>query len=167
MLCGVLVACTRNAEVGLHPGDRAPALEAQTLSPQGFQLSEIQGKFVLIHFWASWCEPCIAELPALERLYNRFKSRGFIVVGVGIDDSAEELLQFKERFGLTFPILLDTNGETKQRFKLGGVPETFFLDRAGKLMLLSDPDGGIPTVRFTGPREWDSPDIIAQLEALL
>jgi hypothetical protein len=68
---------------------------------------------------------------------------------------------------LTFPLVVDSAGEVKTRYKLNGVPESFVVDREGKLVLLPDPADGIPAVRIIGPREWDSPDAIARIEALL
>ncbi|MFM1846830.1 MAG: hypothetical protein RL417_304, partial [Pseudomonadota bacterium] len=162
--------CSRRSETGLYPGDLAPDFSLPTISGGGsetLKLSDLKGRVVLVNFWASWCSPCIAELPAMERLYSRLKDRGFVILGVGVDDQPESLGEFQRKYGLTFPLVVDAAGEVKSRYKLNGVPESFVIDRAGKLVMIPDPEDGVPTVRIIGPREWDSPDAIARIESLL
>jgi hypothetical protein len=97
----------------------------------------------------------VEELPALERLYQALKGRGFVVVGVGIDDTVENLETRARSLGVTFP------------FKLTGVPETLLLDREGKLLLMLDPDTGQASSRILGPRDWDEPKMVRRIASLL
>ncbi|RMG41789.1 MAG: TlpA family protein disulfide reductase [Candidatus Dadabacteria bacterium] len=161
--------CTRKSHSGLAPGDVAPDFNVVPIDHQTekVSLSDFRGKVVLLNFWASWCGPCISELPALERAYARLKSEGFVVVAVGIDDHVSSLKDFKERYGLTFPVLFDANGQASFRYGVRGVPETFFIDRQGKIALFNDPLQGVLTARVSGPREWDSPAVISRLRELL
>jgi thiol-disulfide isomerase/thioredoxin len=159
-------SCQTGVGVGLNPGDSPPPIEFPRIDGSGLgSLSEHAGKVVLINFWASWCAPCVEELPALQRLYEQLGPKGFVVLGV--DDHAESLLQFKSRFGLSFPIVVDEQGGIKGKYRISGVPESFIVGRDGKLLMVSDPDDGQPVVRILGPRAWDSPDAIARISKLL
>ncbi len=121
---------------------------------------------MLLNFWASWCAPCVSELPALERLYQKLKSRGFVVVGVGIDDTPDNLSQAVSSMNLTFPIMVD-RGDAKSDYKLTGVPETMLLDREGKIILMMDPETGEASSRILGPRNWDNPKMASRIASLL
>jgi len=170
LLVVCLFGCSRRSETGLYPGDIPPDFSLPTISGDGgetLKLSDLKGRVVLVNFWASWCGPCVSELPAMERLYTRLKSRGLVIVGVGVDDQPEALTEFQRRFGLTFPLVVDQTGEVKSRYKLSGVPESFIVDKEGKLVMVPDPEDGVPTVRIVGPRAWDSPDAVARIESLL
>lgn len=162
-----LSGCTRSAETGLNPGDTAPEINLKGLDSRDYTLEGFRGKVVLLNFWASWCGPCVSEMPALQRLHDQLKDQGFSVVAVGIDDEASALQEFQQKFGLSFPILVDPAGSTKNLYKTSGVPESFIIGSDGKLVLFPDPADKIPTVRITGPREWDSPNVIARVKALL
>ena len=162
-----LVSCRREGETGLNPGDRPPPVELNALDGSLVKLSDYTGKVVLLNFWASWCGPCIEELPALQSLYERLKERGFIVLGIGIDDTPSALLEFKTRFGVTFPVLVDVAGKVKSSYRVSGVPETFIIGADGRLVMLSDPEGNIPVLRFIGPREWSAPNSVSRFEGLL
>ncbi|NDC39499.1 MAG: TlpA family protein disulfide reductase, partial [Proteobacteria bacterium] len=130
-------------------------------------LSDFRGKVVLLNFWASWCGPCVSELPSLQRLAGRYAERGLVVLGVGVDDQSQSLEQFQKAYGLSYPTLVDPDGAVKRTYKLTGVPESFFIDRDGKFLLTIDPDTNDPTVRIVGPREWDTPRMLALTGATL
>lgn len=161
------VGCTGpNPNLALSVGTKPPALNASTLDGKGATLAQFEGSVVLLNFWASWCGPCVEELPALERLYQALKGRGFVVVGVGIDDTVENLESRARSLGVTFPILVD-RGTAKETFRLTGVPETLLLDREGKLLLMLDPDTGQASSRILGPRDWDEPKMVRRIASLL
>lgn len=162
MLCAF--GCSRS---GLNPGDTAPDFTARSLSGEQVRLSDFRGKVVLLNFWATWCGPCIAELPSLEKLYAKLSDKGFVVVAVGVDDQLENLDNFRRTYGLSFPIVADSEGVTKGLYKTTGVPESFFIARDGSLLMTIDPADGSPAVRISGPREWDETSVVKQIEALL
>jgi cytochrome c biogenesis protein CcmG/thiol:disulfide interchange protein DsbE len=96
-------------------------------------LADYKGKVVVLNFWASWCDPCVEELPLLERTQKRIVSRNASVVGVNGRDVTSDALGFVRRFSLTFPSLRDPDAELNRRFGLTGLPETFLIDRKGRI----------------------------------
>ena len=149
---------------GLNPGEVAPYFAMKDLTGREISRDDLEGKATVLCFWASWCEPCIRELPALERLHAILTPRGGRVIGIGIDDSRENLAKVVAKEGVTFPVLLDESGLAKQRYQVKGVPETFLLTDKNRLAMLVGRDGKLE-VRLTGPREWDDPRTVGQLLA--
>lgn len=152
---------------GVNPGEKPPAFKLPDLDGKMHSLSSYEGKVVLLNFWASWCQPCITELPALESLFNMLKDQGFSVLAIGIDDDIEALRRFKEQFSLSFPVLVDKNGLLKGKYKVTGVPESFLVGRDGKLVMIADFEDNMPVVRIVGPREWTAPNAVARIKELL
>ncbi|GIU94322.1 MAG: hypothetical protein KatS3mg012_0779 [Gaiellaceae bacterium] len=118
-------------------GDRpqAPDFTLERLDADGeLTLSSLRGKAVVLNVWASWCIPCKEEAPYLERLWRENRGRGVVVVGLDAKDFRKDALAFAERFDLTFPLVYDGPGETLARFGVTGFPETFVLDRDGRVV---------------------------------
>ena len=105
-----------------------------TLDGQPMSLEALRGKVVVMNFWASWCHPaCYEEAPVLERGWRAWRDRGVTVVGVDIQDTVEAAQRFVRDFSLTFPNLRDTAGKVSIDYGVYGVPETFFIDRRGRI----------------------------------
>jgi peroxiredoxin len=119
-------------------------------------LDTLRGRVVLVNFWATWCEPCEREMPAMQRLYERLPRDRFELVAISIDEEPEKIDAFVQRYALTFPILVDPGKKVATTYQTMGVPES----------LLVDPDGRI-VERYVGPREWDAPEYVARIEALV
>jgi cytochrome c biogenesis protein CcmG/thiol:disulfide interchange protein DsbE len=97
-------------------------------------LDPLRGKVVVVNFWASWCNPaCYDEAPVLERAWRTYRDRGVVVVGIDMQDTAEAAREFIRRFELTFPNAPDPGGKVAVEYGVYGVPETFFVDRAGTI----------------------------------
>ena len=96
-------------------------------------LADYRGQVVVLNFWASWCDPCVDELPLLERTHKRLTAQNATVLGVDTQDAQSEALGFVRRFKLTFPSVRDPNNEYGKEFETTGVPETFVIDRAGRI----------------------------------
>jgi cytochrome c biogenesis protein CcmG, thiol:disulfide interchange protein DsbE len=126
----------RGVEDALARGEReaAPALELPRLSGEGSEsLADYRGKVVVLNFWASWCDPCKEESPLLERWHRRMAPAGGTVLGVDAQDVASDARDFVAKYKLSYPMLRDGEGETRELFGLSGFPETFVLDRRGRV----------------------------------
>jgi cytochrome c biogenesis protein CcmG/thiol:disulfide interchange protein DsbE len=118
-------------------GDRpeAPEFALERLDGEGeLALSSLQGKAVVLNFWASWCLPCKDEAPYLEQVWQDNRERGLVVVGLDAKDFRRDARRFADRFGLTFPLVFDGPGDTLGSWGVTGFPETFVLDREGKVV---------------------------------
>ncbi len=135
------------------PGFSLPRL-AETDGGDGaaLTLSELHGRVVLVNFWATWCEPCEREMPAMERLYAALPREDFELVAVAIDDAEGDVRAFQDEYRLSFPILLDLDQAIYQAYQTMGVPESLLVDRAGRIV-----------ERYVGPREWDAPEYVARI----
>jgi len=97
-------------------------------------LEALRGRVVVVNFWASWCYPaCYEEAPALERAWETYKDRGVMMIGINIQDKEEPAKKFLTQFGHTFPNAPDPAGRVSVDYGVYGVPETFFIDRAGRV----------------------------------
>lgn len=114
-------------------GFSAPDFTLSTLTGESVTLSDLRGQVVVLNFWASWCPPCRAEMPAIERVYRDLQPQGLVVLAVNTtyQDSESAAANFVAEFGLTFPILMDRRGEVSNRYQLRGLPSTYFVDRRG------------------------------------
>ena len=135
----------------------APDFTLDTLQGEQVKLSSLRGKVIVVNFWTTWCPPCRAETPALERSYEAYKDLDVVILGVNLtdQDSLKEVESFVHEFGLTYPILLDRDGAVGLLYQLSGLPTTFFINR----------EGIIRTVVIGGPMSETS--IRSKIEALL
>jgi len=126
----------RGVDEALARGERspAPAFELPKLGGGGSEsLADYRGQVVVLNFWASWCKPCRAESPLLERWHRRIRDRGATVLGVDILDVTGRAQDFVDEYGLTYPMLKDKDGEGLDRFGVVAYPETFVIDRQGRI----------------------------------
>ncbi|RME05823.1 MAG: TlpA family protein disulfide reductase [Anaerolineae bacterium] len=135
LLSRVSTAETTNGAPPPSPreGFSAPDFTLELLGGGEMSLSELRGQAVMINLWASWCPPCRAEMPAIERVYQDLKDEGLVVLAVNttFQDSEAAAVEFVAEFGLTFPVLLDRTGAVSNRYQLRGLPSTYFVDREG------------------------------------
>lgn len=114
-------------------GFLAPDFTLDTLDGNIVTLSELRGKIVVVNIWATWCPPCRAETPALEKSYEQYKDSGVVILGVDLtnQDLVSDVKAFVQEFSLTYPILLDRDGSVGNLYQIKGLPSTFFINREG------------------------------------
>jgi peroxiredoxin len=117
--------------VGWQIGDQAPDFSLADLQGNQVRLSRLRGKVVVLNFWATWCPPCRNELPDLQSFYADYQSRGVIVLGINQREAIDLVQDFRDNQKLTFPILLDHDGQVGDRYHVDSLPRTIFLDRSG------------------------------------
>lgn len=134
----------------------APALRLPMLSGSKVDLQRLAGKVVLVNFWATWCPPCVEEIPSLERLYQRYQDQGLEILAVDVGEAIPEVKKFLADKPVKFPVLLDTQGEALKRWNVHAFPTTLILDRELK-------------IRYAvfGAFNWDSSEVHQALEPLL
>ena len=116
-------------------GGPAPNFVATRLDGGGsFALSSVRGKPVVINFWASWCEPCKTEAAELEKQWQHFRGKGVVFIGIDYNDARSDARRFVARHGVTYTTVVDRSGTIGDRYGLSGVPETYFIDRKGRIV---------------------------------
>ena len=113
------------------PNHPAPDLALPQLDGTPRTLRDLRGQVVLINVWATWCPPCRAEMPAIQQAYTAYRDRGFIVLAVNQREDATAIRPFLEQHGLTFPILMDSDGQASATYQASALPSSFFVDRRG------------------------------------
>jgi cytochrome c biogenesis protein CcmG, thiol:disulfide interchange protein DsbE len=119
-----------NGESPVAPAFTLPRLDSEA----DLTLADLRGKAVVVNFWASWCIPCKDEAPFLQETYERYRADGLVVLAIDAQDFREDARRFVKRFGLTYPVVYDGKGSTLGKWGVTGFPETFFVDRQGRLV---------------------------------
>jgi peroxiredoxin len=155
-----LVVGGQGSTTPVAPEARRPAPDFTLPAPDGgeVRLADYQGKIILVNFWGSWCGPCVHEIPELQAAHEQLRDQGLVVIGVNLFDNevdkdgqkrtAEDIRQFVETLGVTYPIALDVRGEVSRAYRVYPIPTSFFIDRQG-------------TIRYMLPREITADEIAA------
>ncbi len=116
-------------------GYLAPDFSLDTPAGKELSLYQLRGQAVLVNIWATWCPPCRAEMPAIQKYYLQYKDQGLVVLGVNstVQDSPLEIVPFVNEYNLTFPILLDETGQLGSKYDLRSLPSSFFINRDGTI----------------------------------
>src|SRR3954462_102637 len=124
------------ASGAVAPQSSAPDFTLKSMSGPNLRLAEQRGRVVMVNFWATWCGPCRQEMPQLDRLYQKYKSSGFVLLGVNVDEDVRKATDVAAKLGVTFPVLLDTDKAVSKLYDLSTMPSTVLIDRDGKVRYL-------------------------------
>jgi peroxiredoxin len=136
-LAWIYVSANGSTKSDLTPAPQqgffAPDFELQTTEGEMVKLSDLRGQAVLVNLWATWCPPCRAEMPVMDKIYNEYKDQGLVVLAVNMtyQDTASNIAPFIDEYGLTFPVLLDETDSVGSTYQLRSLPSSFFIDRDG------------------------------------
>jgi peroxiredoxin len=120
------------------------------------KLSDFKGRVVLINFWATWCLPCKAEMPSMERTYAKYKDQGLTILAVNMREEGEKVKEFVKDKKFSFPILLDTKGRVSYQYQVKSIPVTYIVNKEGKAV-----------GKVSGVREWEGEHVDALVVELL
>jgi peroxiredoxin len=153
------VACTVPAlaagRLVAGSNEPAPALALRDLDGNEVRLDGFKGRTIVVNFWATWCAPCVAEMPSLRRLRSALAPSGVEVIAVNLQENAARIRPFAEKLGLDFPIVRDHDGSVTRAWAVRVFPTTFVVG----------PDQRIALVAI-GDVEWDAPDVLSQVRAV-
>ncbi|MEX0805767.1 MAG: TlpA disulfide reductase family protein [Candidatus Binatia bacterium] len=139
---------------------KAPTLapEFELKDPAGKQLSlrELRGKVVLLNFWATWCVPCIEEMPAMEKLYQELEKDGLVILAVNFQESPERVKEFFTKHNLTFTALLDRDGKVSELYQAWALPVSVVINKDGEI-----------AARAMGSKDWYSDEALQLFRKLL
>jgi thiol-disulfide isomerase/thioredoxin len=144
---------------GLQPYNgflQSPELALEDLGGRQHSLSNLQGQVVLVNFWATWCPPCIIEMPGMQRLKQQLDGRPFRILAVNVKESEETIWKFHKLVKVDFPMLLDRDGQASEDWQVVVYPSSFLMDASGEIRY-----------QATGMLEWDSPEVVRVIEAML
>ena len=127
----LMLLCTQSWAVSLN--EQAPDFHAKSTQGPNLRLAEYRGKVVLLNFWATWCGPCRQELPELNQLHDKLSGQGLVIMGMNIDNKTQDVFSFLKDVPVNFPVLLDPKQKVSQNYSVSGMPNTFILDRDGKV----------------------------------
>jgi peroxiredoxin len=143
-------------EAGKSANTKAPDFTLKDVNGRTVALSSLKGKVILLNFWASWCPPCRAEMPSLNRLYNEIKAKGFEVVAVSSDNSLSHIREFLVKSRVDFTVLFDEKKTVTLQYKVFSMPTTFLIDKEGFIV-----------EKYYGEYEWTEPEVRSRIEKLL
>jgi peroxiredoxin len=152
------IAMTRNVQNKIIvSGDRAPEFRLQDRNGRFFSLSDFQGKVVMVHFWATWCPPCVEEMPFIAKLYPELSGNDFEMLAISVDEGGESAVStFMRQNNLQVPVLLNPDQSVAHLYGTYKYPETYIVDRYG-----------IVRYKIIGPRNWLAPETVQMLKSLI
>lgn len=146
-------------KVGKSVGDCAPNFSLKSIDGKTYDLEKLRGKVVLVNFWATWCKPCVVEMPSMQKAYAKLGSQNFEMLAISIDNDEKLINKFLDKDiqeRLKFPILFDEGKKVSSSFGTFQVPETYVIDKTGKIV-----------DKTIGMRDWDESITINYLKLLL
>jgi peroxiredoxin len=131
--CAVFAVVAASASSAIAPATPAPDFTLRAMSGPSLHLKEQRGRVVMVNFWATWCAPCRQEMPHLNRLYDKYRAAGFVLLGVNVDEDNAKAAEVATKLGVTFPILLDSEKTVSKLYDVSTMPSTMIIDREGRV----------------------------------
>jgi len=166
VVLSALIWTNRESFTPLDVGSQAPDYHARSLDGDTVALSSFAGEVVVLNVWATWCRPCVIEMPALQRLHEELGDAGLRIVAVSVDapqgvigafgEPGGDVRNFVEEHGLTFTVLHDPSAGIERRYQVNGLPTTYVIDRDGRIRS-----------KVMGARDWDEPPLSDQIRQLV
>ncbi len=156
LCCLLLLASAQAHELKAWKGGATPPLALKDLGGKTHKLEDYRGKVVMVQFWATWCPPCLKEMPAMQRLEKKMAGKPFVILAVNMGESEKEVREFVNRMQVGFTVLMDEEGKGVGDWKVFVAPSTFLLDPQGN-------------IRHTlqGGAEWDEPVYLKAIGEML
>jgi peroxiredoxin len=149
-IAGTIVSNWTPIKKVISTGDQAPEFSLRSFEGASVSLRDLRGKVVMVHFWATWCPPCVEEIPALDRLYRSIKGKEFEMLAVSVDEGgAGAVASFIQRNRLSIPVLFDPQQTVARLYGTSKFPETYIIDR-----------NGVVSYKAIGPKDWTDPSNI-------
>jgi len=151
-----LLGTAQARELKPYTGGATPPLALQDIDGKPRDLRDFRGQVVLVNFWATWCPPCRAEMPSMQRLREKMAGRSFAIVTVDMGETPQEVSAFLKEIGLDFTVLMDRDGKALKQWKVFAFPTSFLVDAEG-------------SIRYAvfGTTEWDEAEAVAKVNELL
>lgn len=153
MLVGSAFALQLNRQ--FDPPFPAPPFSLPDLDDKLHKLSDYQGQPLIVNFWATWCPPCRKEMPSMERAWQTLQSEGIGMIGINVGEDFDTVFGFTAVMDISFPLLLDSDGQVTAEWPIEGLPTTYILDPQGKMVY-----------RIVGAREWDDEALLDAVREL-
>ena len=139
----------------ITPSQPAPEFSLIDTDEKTHSLAAYKGKPVIVNFWATWCPPCREEMPSMERAWQKIQSEGIAMVGINVGEDSDTVFGFSAEIEVSFPLLLDTDGQATRQWPIRGLPTTYVIDPEGNMVY-----------HAIGGREWDDEALLDQIRAL-
>ncbi len=136
-------------------GMSAPDFTLKSVSGEDTSLSSFRGKVVVLNFWATWCPPCVKEMPSLNKLYKNYKEQGIIVIAASTDNSIAKINKFLKRNPVDFIVVSDPDYRTSRDFKVFSLPTSFLIDKDGKIVK-----------KYLGEIDWMDQSVVEEIKKL-
>jgi len=122
---------TQGLNIEAKEGALAPDFLLENLDSVELRLSDFRGQPVVLNFWATWCKPCRLEIPQFVRAYEKYSERGLVIIGLNLQEGKALIKPFADDYGMDYPIAIDRDGEVGDKYRILGLPTTYFIDREG------------------------------------
>ena len=134
---------------------QAPDFVLTDIDGNQYRLSDYRGQVVITNFWATWCPPCRAEMPSMQRAWDQLEKEGILMIGINVGEDEDTIFQFTASYSVDFPLLMDQDSNVINQWPVRGLPTTFVVGPEGKIIY-----------RAIGGREWDNLELLDRVRAL-